>query len=87
MVMVSKLAIALLVLRVVVGGHGDAMPLRRIQISKSLGWMNGMKGGSPGGMHPSDTALHAKVEVNSADEEKSVFTVPAFVRPPRLPPP
>lgn len=26
-------------------------------------------------------------EENSADEAKSVFTVPAFVRPPRLPPP
>ncbi|KAG2598047.1 hypothetical protein PVAP13_5KG279100 [Panicum virgatum] len=83
--MASKLAIAALVLLMVVGvEHGKAMPVRR---GLSLGWMNGMKGGSPGGMQPSDIAMHAKVEVKNADEAKSVFTVPAFVRPPRLPPP
>ncbi|KAF8690773.1 hypothetical protein HU200_041159 [Digitaria exilis] len=51
--MVSKLAFAALVLLVVVSGElGHAVPLRR---SLGLGWMNGLKGGSPGGMQPSDT--------------------------------
>ena len=60
--MASKLAIAVLVLLMVVGiEHGNAMPVRR---GLSLGWTSGMKGGSPGGMHPSDTAVHAKIGKN-----------------------
>ena len=55
--MASKLAFAALVLLVVAGGEiGHAAPLRR---SLGLGWMNGMRGGSPGGMQPSETKLQA----------------------------
>ncbi|CAL5094769.1 unnamed protein product [Urochloa decumbens] len=55
--MVSKFALAALVLLVVVGGElGHAVPLRR---GLGLGWMNGMRGGSPGGMQPSETKLQA----------------------------
>lgn len=59
----SKSAIAVLVLLMIVGGeHGNAMPVR---CGLSLGSMNGMKGGSPpGGIHPSDTTLYTKVGKN-----------------------
>lgn len=55
--MASRVAFAALVLLVAVGGElGHAVPLRR---GLSLGWANGMRGGAPGGMHPSRTTLHA----------------------------
>lgn len=57
--MVSKFAFTALVLIMAVGGElGHAVPLRR---GLSVGWMNGMKGGAPGGMQPSDTKLLARV--------------------------
>lgn len=57
-----KLAITMLVMLMLVGGeHGSAMPVVR---GLNLGWMNGIEGGSPGGTNPSDTAFHAKVGKN-----------------------
>lgn len=57
--MASKFAFAALLLLVVVGGElGHAVPLRR---GLGLGWMNGVNGGSPGGMQPSETKLQAAV--------------------------
>jgi hypothetical protein len=55
--MVSKLFTALVLLMAVGGELGHAVPLRR----GLIGWMNGMKGGAPGGMQPSDTKLLAGV--------------------------
>ncbi|CAN6360235.1 unnamed protein product [Urochloa humidicola] len=87
--MVSKFAFAALVLLVVVGCElGHAVPLR---CGLGLGWMNGMRGGSPGGMQPSETKLHATVGkrgriCETEEEARFVSRVPAFVRPPRIPP-
>ncbi|TVU07875.1 hypothetical protein EJB05_41250 [Eragrostis curvula] len=93
--MATKQAVAaLFLLLLVVGGelgHADAVPLRR---ALSIGWMNGVRGGSPGGMQPSDTAkLSGTATVGeesnhytSAEEAKFIHTVPSLVRPPRLPP-
>nr|CAB3456403.1 unnamed protein product [Digitaria exilis] len=87
--MVSKLAFAALVLLVVVSGElRHAVPLRR---GLGLGWMNGLKGGSPGGMQPSDTKLQASAGkkgniYTNADQAQFVSPVPAFIRPPRIPP-
>ncbi|KAL6608039.1 hypothetical protein ACP70R_041102 [Stipagrostis hirtigluma subsp. patula] len=88
--MASRLALAAVVMLVVLLGAevGHAVPLKR---TLNIGWMNGMNGGSPGGMQPSDTMLHATVGEKgnlymNAEEAKFIHTVPAFVRPPRLPP-
>lgn len=57
--MVSKLVITALVLLVIAGGQpGHAVPLRS---GISVGWKTGMKQGSPGGMPPSVSALHARM--------------------------
>lgn len=59
--MASKTALMALVLLVLVAGdlaHGQAVPLRR-HTRRRLGWMQGMKGGPPSGMQPSDTAASA----------------------------
>lgn len=59
--MASKTAFMAVVLLVLVAGHlahGHAVPpLRRG--TRSLGWTQGMKGGPPSGMQPSDTAAAA----------------------------
>ncbi|CAM0145635.1 unnamed protein product [Urochloa decumbens] len=87
--MVSKFAFAALVLLVVVSGElGHAVPLRR---GLGLGWMNGMRGGSPGGRQPSETKLQATVGkrgkiYKSEEEARFGSPVPAIVRPPRIPP-
>ncbi|GJM98171.1 hypothetical protein PR202_ga15156 [Eleusine coracana subsp. coracana] len=88
-------AVVALLLLVVVGGglrhHAHAaVPLRR---ALSVGWMNGMRGGSPGGMQPSETTSKVLATVGdegnhhiSAEDAKFIHTVPALVMPPRLPP-
>ena len=57
--MASKTALVAVALLVLVAGdlaHGHAVPLGRATARRSLGWMQGMKGGPPSGMQPSETA-------------------------------
>ncbi|KAJ1284053.1 hypothetical protein BS78_03G174200 [Paspalum vaginatum] len=88
--MVSKFAFAALVLVMALGGQlAHAVPLRRVLI---VDWTNGMRGGAPGGMQPSDTKLtHAGAGqkgsiYTGAEQGKFIYAVPTLVRPPRLPP-
>ncbi|KAE8790755.1 hypothetical protein D1007_34964 [Hordeum vulgare] len=99
--MASKTALMALVLLVLVAGdlaHGQAVPLRR-HTRRRLDWMQGMKGGPPSGMQPSDTAASAARRRTiswvqqgeesrpdaSREEGKFVAPVPGFKIPP-LPP-
>uniref|UniRef100_A0A0D9V1L6 Uncharacterized protein n=1 Tax=Leersia perrieri TaxID=77586 RepID=A0A0D9V1L6_9ORYZ len=88
--MVSKAALATTLLLVVLVaaesselGHG--VPLRR---GLGLGWMNGMKGGPPTGMQPSSIHPAATGEDRrslSSEEEKFIYPLPTFKRPPIQP--
>ena len=53
------MAVALLVLVAGDLAHGHAVPLGRATARRSLGWMQGMKGGPPSGMQPSEAAASA----------------------------
>jgi nitrous oxide reductase accessory protein NosL len=59
--MASKVVLVALVFLALVAGaaaaseSGHAVPLHRAE--RSLGWMNGMKGGPPSGMQPSVTTV------------------------------
>ncbi|KAM3244950.1 hypothetical protein ACQJBY_056344 [Aegilops geniculata] len=95
----ALMAVALLVLVAgdLVHGHTILPPLVRAR--RSLGWMQGMKGGPPSGMQPSETAASAarrraiawvqKGEESSraggVEERKFIAPVPGFKLPP-LPP-
>ncbi|KAF7081215.1 hypothetical protein CFC21_085183 [Triticum aestivum] len=100
--MVPKTALMAVLLLVLVAGdlvHGHTIlpPLGRAR--RSLGWMQGMKGGPPSGMQTSDTAAFAarsraisavqKGEESrrdaSREEGKFIAPVPGFKLPP-LPP-
>ncbi|KAM3223875.1 hypothetical protein ACQJBY_057333 [Aegilops geniculata] len=100
--MASKTALMAVLLLVLVAGdlaHGHAVPLGRATARRSLGWMQGMKGGPPSGMQPSETAASAasrraiswvqkgeeSSRAGSEEERKFVAPVPGFKLPP-LPP-
>uniref|UniRef100_A0A0E0C2Z0 Uncharacterized protein n=1 Tax=Oryza meridionalis TaxID=40149 RepID=A0A0E0C2Z0_9ORYZ len=74
--MASKVAFAALVLLVLLAG--EVASAQGVQIGRglSLGWNNETTGGSPTGEEGN----------RSVAGEEAIFTVPAFVRPPRLPP-
>ncbi|CAO2200575.1 unnamed protein product [Urochloa humidicola] len=87
--MVSKTAVAAtLLLLVLLAGHGEAVYAAPLRDGLSLGWMNGLKGGSPPalGMQPSSATVQPpaggqKGYRSSIDEEKSVGSGPNLFRP------
>ncbi|EMS66437.1 hypothetical protein TRIUR3_28627 [Triticum urartu] len=99
--MASKTALMAVLFLVLVAGdlaHGHAVPpLGRAR--RSLGWMQGMKGGPPSGMQPSETAASAARRraiswvqegeesswAGGMEERKFIAPVPGFKLPP-LPP-
>ncbi|KAF7081218.1 hypothetical protein CFC21_085186 [Triticum aestivum] len=81
--MATKTAFMAVVLLILVAGdlaHGHALPPPGRARRRSLGWMQGIKGGQPTGTQPSDTASTARQgAISLVDKGRGLFAIALII--------